>query len=1237
MADGLFSKIFYGVENGADPLKEVFSWFDDWEKGLCTRAVEYVHFGDGRPVLAALPAARPVPEKKMDYAKRQEPFLVFAGFFGAKPEELARYVEVLSAAFSITPQRTKYSTWIASETPDNVVILIELMRESSVRTSAYEKSIPDAPDMVSFYDVLKSIELLGGTPADMISGIVPSIGHGRQRDFKLKGKLASEHLHTLPASDFIESLKRRKAKERAEVIMSLHDYPVAKDPAFLDCLIKSASAGSAQVRDAAQKLLAQQPDNEVTAKAIPMLDAGAARVRASAVQILGRIGSDAALDAMKKRVKLETSQDILTAINNFVAINAVQVSDAPGEFYVAADSSVIEIPDFQPLFETDDTPFGPEDLARLNAMDKEEYERRLRRYHRDVDAFKAGEKWIQHKPIRPEEVSGADRLLAILNAPIDTKMGEKDGARRSYSIVHLDHLWPLVNEFTSRLPDLRLVHLSLIETGNASAALNSTSNAFVREMSKRILAGTIDIRQILHAAQKAGIPAGYGYGCNNTYTADEVGFLTLILDGGYLGRSCARLTQIWPITASHLGQVLEALPPQTLKLATNLYALQLLQQLPKLPMAAINAVLYAALDKRRLVNEPAQAMLLDVEGIDERIIVALTDKHQTVRGRAARYIADRGVREAVPAITKRLRTEKSEGARAEMISAISRLGGDTSPYLGRAALAKEAQALVKKLPNAKINWLHLETAPDLRWADGEDVDHVVPDAWLRLALKLKSPAESSLFCLYLEQLDDRSAMEFGDWVLTNWIAYDTFKQGTSELRKQAQKQAESCKAAGQGGWARMSIDEIASYLLQKLSARYPNSGTDATGILALTHLATPTLAATSIAAYLKNHGRRVSQAKCLVEVLAAMGTREALQVLVAIATRFKQRTVRQLAETCVATIAEERGWSEDELADRSIPTAGIEEDGVIALEVGEQAKAYTARLDSDLNVELFNPDGKEVKAIPAGKDENTKEARKLLSDAKKTVKTVVAQQSARLYDAMVGARRWTSIDWEADIVGHPIMVRLIERIIWRALAEDGSVVAVFRPTPEGDRLTASGDDADLSAARTIDIAHTTMIDEDMRQAWLTHMEDFEVTPLFAQLTRPMRALDEKQARLISIKDCKGWLTEAFKLRSATARFGFERGPIEDGGNFTVYVKTFRNAGVRVELNFTGSYVPEENIPVAITGLRFFKAKQEPDAWPPIALELASVPAIVLFEAWNDLHEIASVGVFDEHWQKKGLF
>ena len=68
MAGEFLSKIFHGAEDGADPLN-----------------------------------------------------VVFAGFFGGKSQKLARYAEVHSAALSIKPQRSKYTTWITDGTPDAAI------------------------------------------------------------------------------------------------------------------------------------------------------------------------------------------------------------------------------------------------------------------------------------------------------------------------------------------------------------------------------------------------------------------------------------------------------------------------------------------------------------------------------------------------------------------------------------------------------------------------------------------------------------------------------------------------------------------------------------------------------------------------------------------------------------------------------------------------------------------------------------------------------------------------------------------------------------------------------------------------------------------------------------------------------------------------------------------------------------------------------------------------------------
>ena len=218
-----------------------------------------------------------------------------------------------------------------------------------------------------------------------------------------------------------------------------------------------------------------------------------------------------------------------------------------------------------------------------------------------------------------------------------------------------------------------------------------------------------------------------------------------------------------------------------------------------------------------------------------------------------------------------------------------------------------------------------------------------------------------------------------------------------------------------------------------------------------------------------------------------------------------------------------------------------------------------------------------------------------------------------------------------DILNHPIMQRLAVRLIWRGLDAEGTAITTLRPTAEGDFWNSDGDDVDLALVHQVDLAHTANVAAEDRDAWVQHMKDFEVTPLFPQVTRPVRALGDDQKSAARLDDREGWLMTTFKLRSVAKKAGYERGPIEDGGGFVRYRKEFRGANIWADLNFTGSYVPEEDIPAAITHMEFTRIGTN----RPIPL--GKVPPLLLSEVWNDMHQMANAGAFAEDWQAQGLY
>lgn len=76
------------------------------------------------------------------------------------------------------------------------------------------------------------------------------------------------------------------------------------------------------------------------------------------------------------------------------------------------------------------------------------------------------------------------------------------------------------------------------------------------------------------------------------------------------------------------------------------------------------------------------------------------------------------------------------------------------------------------------------------------------------------------------------------------------------------------------------------------------------------------------------------------------------------------------------------------------------------------------------------------------------------------------------------------------------------------------------------------------------------------------------------------------------------------------------------------------------LEFTGSFLPEQDMAAALTNLYFTRLKKDDETvstWRPSKLELGKVPSVLLSECYNDVKQIAADGGgFDPEWQKSAL-
>lgn len=763
-----------------------------------------------------------------------------------------------------------------------------------------------------------------------------------------------------------------------------------------------------------------------------------------------------------------------------------------------------------------------------------------------------------------------------------------------------------------------------------------------------------DLRQVHDGLARAGLPNVDEQVCNmvfETWWSGEV-----------LAPSVA-----WPYFAERmeiLDRYLGTEEPYRNGTGT---ALRLLREFPAVPPSLLPRLTVLALGTGKTHRRAAQEVLEAHAGARNLAEQALADPKAEVRASAAAWLARIGDPAAVPALRAALKKERREAARAMLLSALETLGDDISSDLAPAILEAEAtKGLKSKLP-ASLDWFPFEQLPEVRWAGsaGESAGErgaVVPRDvvrwWVVLATKLKSPSGEGLIARYVGLLDAGSQAALGSFVLRAWVAQDTRGPSVEDSRAFADRHAQTNWTNLQASIKRypeyyasqaaQTVEDLWKNLYRQNQATYLGSATQEKGLLALTVGMPGAELATTAQHYFAAHKGRRAQAEYLVRALAANGDRAAVQQLLAVSRRFKQRSVQETASVLAQDIADRNGWDADQLADRTVQTAGFDDDGILRLDLGspDGERVVTGRITEAFTLELRNPAGKVVKALPAQRasddDEAYAEAKKQLKESRAELKAVVALQTQRFAEAMVTGRTWTFADWREFVLGHPLMSRLAARLVWAAEAPGVSEAVTFRPGDGGALIGVDDEDVTLPDDAQVSLVHAATLgddDETGAPAWRSHLADYEVTPLFdqglgADAASSSGLLPDVPGTAETIETRKGWLSDSFTIRGRATKLGYVRSQAEDAGWFDAYRKEYPTLGLSVEIEFTGAFLPEENITAAVRQLVF----RRNGTWGERGrLAIKDVPKALLAVSYRDYLTVADGGAFDPDWEKKSEY
>jgi hypothetical protein len=1194
--------------------------------GLARDVLAYVLQGEPVSVLAQFSANRSLAEllQRRNLGDRKWADELYEGFDGLPGEVILRWGQFLDAI------ATGNSWTRAMVFPGGINWPEALLLHATGRLDYYWTSDHHVPKGLSVTAIEKGLEAAGLPASTFVTGCFASpVGGGHygrgilEACPKIAGFGDAIHRH---AETVRPMLLAASATQRLHVLDLLSPAAPATLTLFIDELTELATSSSKQVRAAADPLLRKVADAAVAPLKKIAVDAKPEQ-RVNALRWLweaARLRND---DALRAELRTSVEADKAPSVQALASEWDGGSSTSPAQANYEVDVPVIQWHDrLTPEVDTALEALWKSVQKAIEQTNKEGRDQEARS-RASTSSYK-----FTWKDLPPVSAGEQRRLRDYIASPEPRLPGKPLILRLNWRHA----IAPILDEFAQAegVGPVALakacLHFCEPDIELARTPLHTAVNAMHRSKGVPTL---LELQEIL---RPMGVPSS---SILRAYCAAW---------GKPLGQDWSP-DATWPYFAANLELLLAALKPPTQRdYAFDRGAVfRAIGTMPVPPSEVINTLFDLALGTAKSERPNAQAALHNLPGKEARIINALSDGKSEVRAVAANWIAALRYEPAIAAIEQALKDEKNDVAKGAFLDALEAFGRPVEQYIDRDKLTDDARKTLAKETPKDLEWLPWGGLPRVLWSDsGKEVAPELVKGLLIQAYKQKSPEPNAILRKVCGMMDPRDREALGQFVLEGWLREDVRPISAEEALQRARAQAQQLH-----GWMTShpqyypndpnlgkSVEELTAAFLPAMQRTPAGSAAPSKGLLAIAAACCGERAAAPVARFLKEYyGTRAAQGKALIAMLAWIEHPTATQLMLSIGSRFRTKSFQEEATRQAEALAERKGWTLSELADRTIPSAGFDEAAELALSYGN--RRFTARLLADFKIEVFNPEGKKIAALPEPRQDDdaelAKESKKALSTAKKEIKSIVDLQTDRLYEAMCTGRDWSFSDWQLYLNQHPIMRRLIQRLVW-AQVEDGRVVQTFRPLDDGTLTDASDESVTLVDSARVRVAHESSVASHQAPAWQQHMIDYEVQPLFQQFGKGQYALPEGKHDLDEITDFKGYLLEAFALRGRALKLGYTRGQAEDGGVFVTYEKRFATLGINTVIEFTGNGLPEENRTVALLGLSFCKIGES--GWHRSKMQLSDVPAVLLSECYHDVRTIAAEGTgFDADWEKKSAF
>ncbi|MFO1253427.1 MAG: DUF4132 domain-containing protein [Inhella sp.] len=285
-----------------------------------------------------------------------------------------------------------------------------------------------------------------------------------------------------------------------------------------------------------------------------------------------------------------------------------------------------------------------------------------------------------------------------------------------------------------------------------------------------------------------------------------------------------------------------------------------------------------------------------------------------------------------------------------------------------------------------------------------------------------------------------------------------------------------------------------------------------------------------------------------LDVLAAIGSDVALMHLNGIAAKVKFKGLQEKAKEKITAVAELRGFTPEQLADRLVPELGLDDDGRLPLDFGP--RQFFVHFDEALKPFVKDAQGLRLKDLPKPTKSDdaalAEAATERYKQVKKDAKAVAALQLLRLEMAMVAQRRWPTAEFKLFFLQHPLMRHLAARLVWGVYGADGALSTAFRIAEDWSLADAEDNQFTLADDAQVGIAHPLELPQTLSAAFGQVFADYEILQPFKQLGRETFALPPAEAQTSELKRYADKVVATGSVMGLVNR-GWERGQAQDAG------------------------------------------------------------------------------------------